>query len=282
MPFYHAVLPGLVVAQSPLPPGWNVDVAVTLIQGDRLTVIDTGVREFMPAAIQPALESLGASLPDIGLIVNTHGHWDHVQGNAALQAASGAPIWIPADDAGLLETPPDRALNDGDVIDLGTWRFVVTLTPGHSAGMACLYEPERALLIVSDAVQGYGLPGGGLPLYFHSGRQYRASLERLLTLDVETVVLGHPFIWSGEPRFAHHGADAHRFLAESLDASRKTEAAVLAALQADPSPTLEDLGRAVGIALQDDPLFQISGGLGRLAYGTLRSELSDLGIDTET
>ena len=282
MPFYHAVLPGLVVAQSPLPPGWNVDVAVTLIQGDRLTVIDTGVREFMPAAIQPALESLGASLPDIGLIVNTHGHWDHVQGNAALQAASGAPIWIPADDAGLLETPPDRALNDGDVIDLGTWRFVVTLTPGHSAGMACLYEPERALLIVSDAVQGYGLPGGGLPLYFHSGRQYRASLERLLTLDVETMVLGHPFIWSGEPRFAHHGADAQRFLAESLDASRKTEAAVLAALENSSSPSLEELGRAVGQSLQDDPLFQMQGTLGRLAYGTLRSELLDLGIDVET
>ena len=282
MPFYQTVLPGLVVAQSPLPPGWGVDVAVTLVQGDRLAVIDTGVREFMPAAIAPALESLGASLADIGLIVNTHGHWDHVQGNAALHAASGAPIWIPADDAELLDTPPDRALNDGDSIDLGTWRFVVTLTPGHSAGMACLYEPARALLIVSDAVQGYGLSGGGLPLYFHSGRQYRASLERLLTLDVETIVLGHPFIWSGEPRFAHHGEDARRFLAESLDASRKTEAAVRAALASNPTPSLEELGEAVGQALQDDPLFQMQSPLGRLAYGTLRSELSDLGIDVAT
>lgn len=279
MPYsYQIVMPGLVVAQSPLPPGWNVEVAVTLVQGDRLTVVDTGVGKFMPAAVAPALAALGKSLADIGLIINTHGHWDHVQGNAALQAASGAPIWIHSADAGLLETPPDRELSDGDAIALGPWRFVVVHTPGHSAGMVCLYEPERALLIVSDAVQGYGLPGGGLPLYFHSGEHYRASLDRLLDLDVDTIVLGHPFIWSGEARFAHHGADARQFLAESLDASRKTEAAVLAALDANPAPNLDALGQAVGSALREDPLFQIKGALGQLAYGTLRSELSDLGI----
>ncbi|MFN8475170.1 MAG: MBL fold metallo-hydrolase [Anaerolineae bacterium] len=279
MPYpYQTVLPGLVVAQSPLPPGWNVDVAVTLVQGDRLAVVDTGVREFMPAAIEPALAALGRSLPDIGLIVNTHGHWDHVQGNAAVRDASSAPIWIHTDDAGLLESPPDRELKDGDTIDLGTWRFVVVHTPGHSAGMVCLYEPERALLIVSDAVQGYGLPGGGLPLYFHSGRQYRESLARLLALDMDTIVLGHAFIWSGEPRFAHQGAEARQYLKESLEASRKTEAALLEALKNNSVPSLEELGQVVGASLANDPLFQLKGGLGRLAYGSLRSELSDLGI----
>lgn len=280
MSAYEMVMPGLVVAQSPLPPGWNVEVAVTLVKGERLAVFDTGVLEFMPAAIEPALASLGQSLADIGLIVNTHGHWDHVQGNAALRAASGAPTWIHADDAGLLDTPPDRELADGDSIELGGWRFVVVHAPGHSAGMVCLYEPDRALLIVSDAVQGYGLPGAGLPLYFHSARQYRASLARLLDLDVDTIVLGHPFLWSGEARFAHHGADARRFLAESLEASCKTEAAVLAALEAEPAPSVEQLGRAVGAALMAEPLFQIKGELGRLAHGTLRTELADLGIVT--
>lgn len=278
---FQPVLPGVVLAPCPLGPGWGgVEAAMTLIQGERLAVLDTGVRAYMPAALEPALAALGRRLADLALIINTHGHWDHVEGNAALQAASGAPILCPAADAGLLEAPPDRLLHDGDELDLGGRTLRVVSTPGHSAGMACLYEAQRRLLVVSDAVQGYGAVNAGVPLYFHSGDQYRASLDRLLTLDIATLVLGHPFDWSGPARFVHHGDDARRFLLESVQAAAATGQAARAALDAVGPSDWPALQRAFVQALAGRPGFALDPAtdLGRLAQGSLRSELRDLGI----
>ena len=278
--FQH-VLPGVVLAECPLGPGWGgVDVALTLVQGERLAVLDTGVRAYMPAALEPALDALGRGLSDLALIVNTHGHWDHIEGNAALKAASGAPILCPAADAALLDTPPDRLLHDGDELDLGGLTLQVVATPGHSAGMACLYEPRQRLLVVSDAVQGYGALNAGAPLYFHSGAQYRASLDRLLRLDIATLVLGHPFDWSGPARFVHHGDDARRFLLESIQAAADTGQAARAALDAAGPSDWPTLQRAFALALADRPGFALdpSARLSGLVQGTLRSELRDLGV----
>ena len=85
-----------------------------------------------------------------------------------------------------------RLLADGDAIDLeGGLCFEAIATPGHSVDLTCFYEPRRRLLIVSDAAQGYG--DGELPLYFHSGREYRRSLQGLMNLDIKTMILGHTF-----------------------------------------------------------------------------------------
>ncbi|HMA34750.1 MAG TPA: MBL fold metallo-hydrolase [Chloroflexia bacterium] len=273
------IQPGIMLAPCPLPPGWDMDVAVVLARGAQLAVIDSGVAGFMPAAIGPALTALDRTLASVDLIVNTHGHWDHVQGNAAIQAASGAPICIPAADAPDLESPPDRLLGEGDLIDLGAGCvFEVLATPGHSPGMACLYARAAGLLIVSDAVQGYG--PAGLPLYFHSGRQYRASLARLAGLAVETLVLGHPFAWTGPPRFVHRGAAARRFLADSQEAAAKVADAADSAIAHCGDPALASVAPAFVRRLAADPLFGLGPepGLSRLAAGTLRSELRDRGL----
>jgi len=146
--------------------------------------------------------------------------------------------------------------------------------------MACLYAPERRVLIVSDAVQGYGPRGAGLPLYFHSGRQYRASLERLAALDVDVLVLGHPCAWSGPARFVHRGADARRFLAESQAAAAQVAAAVERALAQCPERQPACVGPALVPLLAAEPRFglQPGQGLSRLAAGTLTSELADRGL----
>jgi glyoxylase-like metal-dependent hydrolase (beta-lactamase superfamily II) len=252
---------------------------MVLACGARLAVIDTGVAEFMPNALAPALATCGRTLAQVELIINTHAHWDHVQGNAAIRAASGAPVCIPAPDAADLEGGADHLLADGEILDLGAGLgFTVIATPGHSPGMACLYEPARKLLIVSDAVQGYGPPGAGLPLYFHSGRQYRASLERLAALDVEVLVLGHPFRWSGPARFVHRGANARRFLVESQTAAAQVADAVRGAVAQCPRRDPECVGAALVPRLAAEPVFGLRAEqrLSRLAEGTLARELADL------
>jgi glyoxylase-like metal-dependent hydrolase (beta-lactamase superfamily II) len=254
---------------------------MVLARGEALAVIDTGVAEFMPGALAPALAACERTLEQVDLIINTHAHWDHVQGNAAIHTASGAPVCIPAPEAAALDGGADRLLVDGEILDLGAGlRFIVVATPGHSPGMACLYEPTRRLLIVPDAVQGYGLPGAGLPLYFHSGREYRASLDRLTTLEVDVLVLGHPFSWSGPARFVHRGAEARRFLAESQGAAAQVAAAVQQALVQCPERQPACVNHALVALLVAEPRFGMQPGqvLSRLAEGTLASELGDLGV----
>lgn len=280
-PSFLHVLPNIVLAPCPLGPGWGaVTAAITLVKGDRLAVIDTGVRAYMPQAIEPGLAALGCGVADIGLIVNTHGHWDHVQGNALLHAASAAPIYCPTDDASLLETPPHHTLTDGDALDLGGLRLLVIHTPGHSPGMSCLYEPTLRLLIVSDAIQGYGAANAGVPLYFHSGDQYRASLQRLRGLAIDTLVLGHEFAWAGPERFVHEGADVYRFLDASIEAARHTGLAARAAVDECGPTDWQCIQQTFARNLAGAPGFgvDISKPLSSLAQGTLRSDLRDLGV----
>ena len=87
-------------------------------------------------------------------IVCTHGHGDHVGGVAGLKAATGAPYLIHAADSEAAQhssqvpewgicydddaPEPDGLLSEGDVISVGTARFSVMETPGHTPGCICL------------------------------------------------------------------------------------------------------------------------------------------------
>lgn len=90
------------------------------------------------------------------LIINTHGHFDHVGANGPLRDATGAPTAIGEADApmaleapnlamfylgrSLPPVPPfDRYLRDGDRIDIGHLSFLVLATPGHSPGGISLF-----------------------------------------------------------------------------------------------------------------------------------------------
>src|SRR6478672_5108795 len=58
------------------------------------TLIDTGGAWHPEGPIAAALRERGTDLAAIQAVINTHGHWDHAGGNAAVSAASGAGILI--------------------------------------------------------------------------------------------------------------------------------------------------------------------------------------------
>jgi len=66
----------------------------------------------------------------IKYIINTHGHPDHISGNAVMKEATGAPILIHENDAERVQA--DRKLHDGDALQVGTFKLVVLHTPGHT------------------------------------------------------------------------------------------------------------------------------------------------------
>ena len=140
-------------------------------------------------------------------IVNTHGHADHICGNARVKELTGAKIIMHKLDVqfclspeaqaiakqfGFAPSPPaDMEIEEGDKIIIGNVSLDVIHTPGHSPGGMCLLGDGNVFTGDTLFVGGIGrtdLPGASMPDFMKSIR------ERLLTLPEDTVVWpGHDY-----------------------------------------------------------------------------------------
>jgi metallo-beta-lactamase class B len=92
--------------------------------------------------IKSSVEKLGFKFTDIRIILGSHAHADHQEGDALAKELSGAQVMAMAEDVPALEKmrpggkphPIDRVLHDGDEVKLGGMTLVAHLTPGHTRG----------------------------------------------------------------------------------------------------------------------------------------------------
>lgn len=124
----------------------------------------------------------------VTLIVNTHGHADHLNGNEQAAALTGATVAAhPACPA-----RPAIAVADGDELAIGSLRLRCFHVPGHSPDHLALYEPRYRLLITGDLlfVGKVGGTDGDA-----DARTEWNSLQRLLreVPDEATVWPGHDY-----------------------------------------------------------------------------------------
>lgn len=122
----------------------------------------------------------------VDLIVNTHGHWDHIGAVDFLRDELKARLAIHADDASMLtaskeemaaysifaggKRPAEILLKDGDNIELGDNSLQVIHTPGHTKGGICLYG--GGCLFSGDTLFAGSVGRTDLP-----GGDYRAILD---------------------------------------------------------------------------------------------------------
>ena len=142
------------------------------------------------------------------LIINTHGHIDHIFGNAAVKKHYGIQVAAHAEvkndflrshqQAQMFGLPfngecklPDRNLKDGEIINVGKSTLEVICTPGHAEGSISLYAEMEGWVFTGDALfcRSIGrtdFPGG-------SYETLRQSIkERLFRLPDDTEVFsGH-------------------------------------------------------------------------------------------
>jgi len=178
------VLPGIrrIVARNPSVMTYQ-GTNTYLIEGEEgLSVLDPG-----PEDVQHVQEILaGAGTAPIRRILLTHTHRDHFGAVAALQAATGVPVYAYRHSAKPGFTP-DMPLDDGDEVAGLTAIF----TPGHAADHLCfaLRDGQRKILFSGDHVMSWSSsivspPDGDMLAYYR-------SLERLLDRDDELYLSGH-------------------------------------------------------------------------------------------
>jgi glyoxylase-like metal-dependent hydrolase (beta-lactamase superfamily II) len=87
-------------------------------------------------------------------VLETHGHWDHIQAVPAVRDA-GYEVGVTAADAAMLPSY-DFILEDDSVIEVGRLRLRTIATPGHTAGSMCFRLEGSPVLFSGDTL----FPGG--------------------------------------------------------------------------------------------------------------------------
>jgi len=123
-------------------------------------------------------------------VLETHGHWDHIQAVPQLRNA-GYDVSVTAADAAMLPSY-DTVLEDDSVITVGRLRLRTILTPGHTPGSMCFSIEGSPVLLSGDTL----FPGGPGNTKFENASfpTIIESIERRLfaALAPDTIVMpGH-------------------------------------------------------------------------------------------
>lgn len=216
-------------------PGWNQAQAPYRLHGDSwyvgtqglssvlvatpegLVLIDGGLPQSAPRIIAN-LRALGFEPGQVRYLLNSHEHFDHAGGLAALQRLTGAPVLATAAGAEALRRgqannddpqagfgadaayPPVREVRvvaDGHRFTLGGTTFTMHATPGHAPGgstwtwRSCEGDDCRDL-VYADSLTAVSAPGFRFSDDPARIETFRATIARVAALPCDLLVSAHP------------------------------------------------------------------------------------------
>ena len=213
-------------------------ILVTSPQGHVL--LDGALPQSAPL-IQKNIEALGFKMKDVKLILNSHAHFDHAGGLAALQRASGAtvahsphgaqvlrdgtpgtddPQYDPKDRLTIPKVAQVKEVKDGDTLAVGPLRLTVHHTPGHTPGgttwtwQSC--EKGRCLdMVYADSLtpvstDGFYYSGGAA--YPDRSASFRATIAKVAGLKCDIVIAAHPSATDAFGKAAARTAQSNPFI----------------------------------------------------------------------
>lgn len=179
-----------------------------VLKGESLILIDPGLKRYVPDIID-AMKKDRLNPDEISLIINTHSHPDHLDGNAFFIDSDIQMTMHEEEEKFLkdigkdffrmfgLDEPQYRVdffCNEGE-LNINGLSLEIILAPGHSPGSICIYWPEKEVLVSGDVVFSGSIgrtdfPGG-------SGTILKKSIEKISGLTSKYLLPGHNEIVEG-------------------------------------------------------------------------------------
>lgn len=216
-------------------------LSAILVTGPQGHVLLDGALPQSAPLIQKNIEALGFRMKDVKLILNSHAHFDHAGGIAALQKASGAtvahsphgaqvlrdgtpgtddPQYDPKERAYIPKLAQVKEVADGDTLSVGPLRFTVHYTPGHTPGgttwtwQSC--EQGKCLdMVYADSLTPVSTDG----FYYTGGANYpdrsasfRQTIDRIAGLKCDIVIAAHPSATDAFGKAARKAAGTNPFI----------------------------------------------------------------------
>jgi glyoxylase-like metal-dependent hydrolase (beta-lactamase superfamily II) len=198
---------------------------VYLVKDERAILVDGGEPGHF-SHVAPGLHAAGVTAADIGLIVATHGHWDHIGCLAEIKQATGAPLAMHAADRACIESPrpvmPPGVTRWGRMLSaLLTATVIPRLkippatvdvvvpdaglplepygihgrilhTPGHTPGSISILLDSGDAFVGDLAMNRFPLRiGPGLPVFAEDMAQLKRSIAKLLAAGAKTIHPAH-------------------------------------------------------------------------------------------
>jgi glyoxylase-like metal-dependent hydrolase (beta-lactamase superfamily II) len=124
-------------------------------------------------------------------VLETHGHWDHIQAIPAMREAGYEVAVTAADAPRLKDVGYDVFIDDAEVIEVGNLRLLAIHNPGHTEGSISFAVADTPLLFTGDTL----FPGGPGNTALEGG-DFATIIQsidnKLFTFPPDTIVLpGH-------------------------------------------------------------------------------------------
>jgi metallo-beta-lactamase class B len=199
-------------------------------------LVNTNFEEAVPG-LRDSVEKLGFRFDDIKIILGSHAHGDHMEGDALVKDLTQAQVMAMEQDVPALQRmrpggkthPIDRVLHDGDTVTLGGTTLVAHLTPGHTAGNTTwtlqAQEGGRSYDVV--ILGGMGVTANA-PLVTAAGptqlaKDYLASFAFLRSLHCDVPLGSHTAMYNMAEKYARLGKGPNPYIdpdgyVEELDA----------------------------------------------------------------
>lgn len=217
------------------------ELSALLITSPRGHILLDGALPQSAALIEQNIKALGFRLKDVKLILNSHAHFDHAGGIAALQRRSGAtvvtsahggkvlqdgvigkddPQYDPAEDPRIEAIGKFRAVADGEKLTLGSLAVTAHMTPGHTPGSttwswtSC--EDGRCLAMVyADSLTPVSTDGfrySGSASTPDLSASFRDSIAKVAALKCDVIVSTHPGFTGIKEKLAARSASVNPFI----------------------------------------------------------------------
>lgn len=188
-------------------------------------LINTNYEDAVPT-LRKSVEDLGFDFEDIEIILGSHAHGDHMQGDALVAQLTGARVMAMAQDVPLLERmrpgdkphPIDRVLEDGDEVSLGGTTLVARLTPGHTPGCTTwtltVEEGGQSydVVIVGSMGSNPGFQFVNNPTNPTIADQYKQGFAVLRSLSPDIPLASHPAMYNMYAKHERLGQTPNPFI----------------------------------------------------------------------